>query len=328
LEIGQDTSSFDFGNKLQTFTIIATASTGGNISPSDTVTLSYGGNQQFTFTTEVGFQLDSVLADDVKSDSIVSFTFTNVTSNHTIAAYFSPIIPTISGMKFNDINANGIYDGGDGVLENWSIVLSGAMSETTMTDAQGNYFFTNLIEGTYLVREVQQAGWNQTTTNPDSITLGVHSVQTGVNFGNVFGVDCFVSTGWNMVSNPLQPARTSSLIFSAISDAFRFEGGYIQSDSLYVGKGYWMKFASADSIRIFGDAVDKDSIDVQAGWNLIGMISSSVPPICVQPIGTTIESPFFEFVSGYIESELLEPCKAYWVKVSQAGKLFIDGHCR
>ncbi len=328
LEIGQDTSGFDFGNRLQTFIIVATASTGGSIFPSDTVTLSYGSNQQFTITPDEGYQIDSVLIDDVKTDSLVSFTFTNVTSNHAISAYFSHIIPTISGLKFNDTNANGVLDGNEHGLADWTIVLSGAADDTTQTDSLGNYSFTNLIEGKYLVREVQQAGWNQTTSEPDSITIGSYTVQTGVNFGNVFGVDCIFSSGWNMISNPLYPSRRYVDVLPEGSPAYGFNNGYFHSESLLVGSGYWKKFPTVDSIRIFGDAVSLDSIDVQAGWNLIGMISFAIPPGCIQTIGTTIESSFYQFDSGYIESDLLEPCKAYWVKVSQAGQLYLDGHCR
>ncbi|MBI5214217.1 MAG: endonuclease [Ignavibacteriae bacterium] len=327
LGIGQDTSGFDFGNKLQSFIIVATASTGGNISPSDTVTINYGDDQQFTITPNKGYQLDSLLVDESNVDSLDSFTFTNVTSNHSIAAYFSAIIPTISGMKFNDTNANGVLDGNESGLENWSIVLSGAMNDTTQTDSLGNYSFTNLIEGKYLVSEVQQVGWNQTTTNPDSITIGPYTVQTGINFGNVFGVDCIFSAGWNMISNPLYPSRRVAVVLPEGSPAYGFFNGYIQSETLFVGYGYWKKFPVADSVRIFGDAVSRDSIEVDAGWNLIGMISSAVPPVCIQPIGTTIESPFYQFDSGYIESDVLQPCKAYWVKVSQAGQLLLDVNC-
>ncbi|MBI3193049.1 MAG: endonuclease [Ignavibacteriae bacterium] len=328
LSIGQDTTGFDFGNRVQTFMLFPTTIGSGTIIPSDTVILQYSGSQQFTFTPNVGFRIDSILVDDIKVDSLTSFTFSNVTSGHTIVAFFSPIIPTISGMKFIDRNVNGAFDAGDGILENWSIVLSGAMDDTTLTDVNGKYSFTNLIEGKYLVREIQQNGWMQTTENPDSITIGTFTIQTGVNFGNVFGLDCIVSAGWKMISNPLIPARKKSEVFPNGSQAFKFEGGYELSESLYVGKGYWMKFPATDTIQIFGDVISLDSISVHEGWNLIGTISSSLPPICIQPLGTTIESTFYEFKSGYVEAELLEPCKAYWVKVSTAGKLFFDGHCR
>lgn len=54
-------------------------------------------------------------------------------------------------------------------LENWCVVLSGAVSATALTDAAGTYRFTGLPAGTYTVCEVLQSGWQQTF--PSSGTL-------------------------------------------------------------------------------------------------------------------------------------------------------------
>ena len=57
-----------------------------------------------------------------------------------------------------------------------------------MTDASGNYSFTNLGPGTYKVREVLPAGGLQTTGNPADITAvsGTNvngTINSGLNFG-------------------------------------------------------------------------------------------------------------------------------------------------
>ena len=83
-----------------------------------------------------------------------------------------------------------------------------------------------------------------------------------------------------------------------------------------------MKFPSEDTVRMFGVEVQSDSIQVNEGWNLIGMVSSPISVACVETKGTTtILSPFFEYSTGYAATETLQPCKAYWVKVSQSGEL-------
>nr|AAU83000.1 fibrinogen-binding protein-like [uncultured archaeon GZfos1D1]QNO57000.1 hypothetical protein MGAOFDBH_00018 [Methanosarcinales archaeon ANME-1 ERB7] len=69
---------------------------------------------------------------------------------------------SISGMKFNDLNGDGVKDAGEPGLEDWTINLVGPVSGTTTTAADGSYTFTNLEPGDYTVSEVLKAGWAQT----------------------------------------------------------------------------------------------------------------------------------------------------------------------
>ncbi|MFZ1241818.1 MAG: SdrD B-like domain-containing protein, partial [Anaerolineae bacterium] len=95
----------------------------------------------------------------------------------------------ISGVKFNDLNANGARDAGEPTLAGWTIRAAGgphALDLTTTTAANGAYAFANLEPGTYTVTEFGQAGWTQ--TYPDGI--GAHFVTltnqslSGFDFGN------------------------------------------------------------------------------------------------------------------------------------------------
>ena len=94
---------------------------------------------------------------------------------------------SISGMKFHDINGNGVKDGGDTGLSNWRIrlVKSGVQVDSTLTDGSGNYTFANLIIGTYTVSEAVHAGWKQTSTPATHIVnLAGGAVLTDKDFGN------------------------------------------------------------------------------------------------------------------------------------------------
>jgi pectin methylesterase-like acyl-CoA thioesterase len=73
----------------QVDTIYATANTGGTINPKDTVLIPSGTDATFLVLKDTGFHIDSVLVDNVNVGVVESYTFTNVTSNHTIAAFFS-----------------------------------------------------------------------------------------------------------------------------------------------------------------------------------------------------------------------------------------------
>jgi uncharacterized repeat protein (TIGR01451 family) len=75
----------------------------------------------------------------------------------------------IRGLKWNDINGNGLKDTTESGLRDWKIYLdtntNGQLDTgeaSTTTDIDGNYSFTNLRPGTYTVAEQMQPGWKQT----------------------------------------------------------------------------------------------------------------------------------------------------------------------
>ncbi|MEM9220463.1 MAG: S8 family serine peptidase [Cyanobacteria bacterium P01_F01_bin.150] len=75
---------------------------------------------------------------------------------------------TLTGAKWHDLNQNGQWDSTEPGLENWVIFLddnqNGVLDpseQSTLTDASGQYLFTNLIPGTYTIAEVMQPDWQQ-----------------------------------------------------------------------------------------------------------------------------------------------------------------------
>jgi Ca2+-binding RTX toxin-like protein len=96
----------------------------------------------------------------------------------------------ITGVKFNDLNANGLQDEGDAGLPGWSISLvriEGNSFQTvaeTTTDVNGFYHFVEVVPGRYLVREERREGWSQTRLPPDSFEVTVVATVTGMDFGN------------------------------------------------------------------------------------------------------------------------------------------------
>jgi hypothetical protein len=104
---------------------------------------------------------------------------------------FLPQPGTIQGLKFRDINNNGIVDAGEPGLPNVEIRLInvtpgvvGGTPITTTTNSSGNYLFANLAPGTYRVREVNQTGFTQSTPDPADIALASGAIVSDINFGN------------------------------------------------------------------------------------------------------------------------------------------------
>lgn len=81
---------------LKTYTITTSAGTGGSISPSGNVPVNHGSNQTFTITPNSGYRVADVKVDGISQGALSSYTFTNVTSNHTIEASFKDANPPAS----------------------------------------------------------------------------------------------------------------------------------------------------------------------------------------------------------------------------------------
>jgi len=146
-----------------------------------------------------------------------------------------------------------------------------------------------------------------------------------------FAVQVNLSSGWNLISNPvltmsdsvrqLYPNSTFPYAF-----AFSPSSGYIQQYRLSNGVGYWGKFPVAHTTSITGTPLLTDSIPVVAGWNLIGSISTPVDTsdIVTVPAGIRLSS-YFGYTNGYGAVPVIEPGKGYWVKVSANGWLILAG---
>ena len=72
-----------------TYTITASAGANGSIAPNGAVIVNEGANQTFTITPDPSFYVASVLVDGNSVGQVTTFTFNNVTSNHTIVATFA-----------------------------------------------------------------------------------------------------------------------------------------------------------------------------------------------------------------------------------------------
>src|SRR5439155_4294683 len=74
-------ASFALDSKM----ITASASTGGSISPSGAVSVNCGTNKTFTVSANHCYHIADVLVDGASVGVATSYTFNNVTANHTIA---------------------------------------------------------------------------------------------------------------------------------------------------------------------------------------------------------------------------------------------------
>src|SRR5439155_1351207 len=74
---------------INTYTITASADANGTIAPSGAVSVNHGDSQSFTATPGTGYHVADVTVDGGSVDAVASYTFINVTADHTIAASFA-----------------------------------------------------------------------------------------------------------------------------------------------------------------------------------------------------------------------------------------------
>lgn len=80
----------------QVYTITASAGVGGVITPAGSVSVNAGAEQSFTISPESGYVISDVTVDGASVGAVSSYTFTNVTANHSVAATFAATTYTLS----------------------------------------------------------------------------------------------------------------------------------------------------------------------------------------------------------------------------------------
>ncbi|MEC9352363.1 MAG: SdrD B-like domain-containing protein [Planctomycetota bacterium] len=104
---------------------------------------------------------------------------------------------SISGIKYNDENGNGVQDPGEAPLAGVTIELNGGellqgtvVADSMVTNSQGEYSFNCLEPGKYFVSEVVPADWTQTQPAAAGYPVGLFSgaasaaTFSGLDFGN------------------------------------------------------------------------------------------------------------------------------------------------
>ncbi len=131
-------SDFAIGEQeIPSFTIDATAFPNGSINPSGSIVVNNGNDQQFTFTPNTGYHVDSVFVDGAYVDSTVSYTFYNVSASHTIAVAFAINTYTITVTQ----GANGVITPGT------TIVTHGGSQAFTVTPNTGYHLDSMMVDG-------------------------------------------------------------------------------------------------------------------------------------------------------------------------------------
>jgi len=191
-------SQYPFFTEPQKYTINSLASYGGTISPNGNVTITHGSNQEFTITPNVGYHISDVLVDGSSVGAISSYTFNNVTSNHTITANFAIDVFTISATS----NGNGTITPSGNVSVNY-----GENQTFTITPNVGYHISDVLVDGSS-VGAVSSYTFNNVTSN--------HTITAN------FAVDLFTIVATAGTGGTITPTGTISVAYGS-DQTFSFQ---------------------------------------------------------------------------------------------------------
>jgi hypothetical protein len=231
---------------INTYTITATAGTGGSIAPSGAVSVNYGADQAFVISANAGYAIKDVLVDSVSQGAISGYTFVFVTSAHTIEAQFIPkytksLVAGWNRISFPLEQANTSIET---VLDSIDAFWDDARYFDGSTQTWKTY--TNGVGGTLTDVDHKMGIWVHITGSCTLTVTGVRPSSTVIS----------LKTGWNMVGYPAEVDSTYDVAdlkadVSAVQLVY-FEDWRYQMTELgdsYVlqnGELYWI-FVSSDT---------------------------------------------------------------------------------
>ena len=178
-----------------TYTITASAGANGAINPSGAVPVNHGDNQTFAVTPDANYHVADVLVDGSSVGAVTSYTFTNVTANHTISASFAIDTRTITASAGADgaINPSGavLVNYGDNqtftITPNPSYHVADVLVNGSSVGAVTSYTFTNVtanhtISASFALNDTRtitaSAGANGAITPPGAVPVNYDTNQT------------------------------------------------------------------------------------------------------------------------------------------------------
>jgi len=126
------------------YTVTAAAGANGKISPSGTVSVEAAGIQGFTLTPDPNYHVTDVVVDGSSVGAVMSYTFTNVLANHTIAATFA-INDTLDGLYVGTLVLSAVSGGECVGADLQSQFVGGINASTVSITTQQQYDVTAIV---------------------------------------------------------------------------------------------------------------------------------------------------------------------------------------
>ena len=281
---GDHTIAVTFGH--YSYTVTATAGEGGSVTPAGTTSVEYGESLTVNITADDCYHIDSVFVDGAYAGAITSYTFSNVTADHTLSATFARDSYTITASA---------GEGGSITPAGATEVLCGGSQSYIITPDEGYYIASLTVDGE------QQAAQNSWTF---SDVRGDHTIVV------TFAHYSYTVTTTAGEGGSVTPAGTTNVEYGenltvtiAPDDCYHIDSVFV--DGAYAGAvtDYTFSNVTADHTLLATFARDSYTITTNAGEG--GSIT---------PAGAT------EVLCGGSQSYTITPEEGYYIAT-----LTVDG---
>ena len=190
-----------------TYSITASASDGGSITPAGTTSIAYNGRQNYRITANSGYAISRVLVDGTDVGAVSSYTFRNITDDHTIQAEFiknsfsitasAGTGGTISPPGTETVNRNGskTYR----ITANNGYAISRVLVDGTDVGAVSSYTFSGIVSDHTIQAEFIKNTFSITASAGNGGTISPSGTATvSRNSSKTFQITA--NTGWQIKS--------------------------------------------------------------------------------------------------------------------------------
>jgi hypothetical protein len=272
---------------IPTYTITASAGSGGTISPSGSVSVSEGGGSTFTITPNTGYVISNVLVDNVSVGAVPSYSFTNVTSAHTISATFSVITFTITATygSGGTISPNGAVSVNYGSNRSFTITPNSGYSVSAVTvdgssaGAVTSYTFTNVTANHTINVTFSTQSYNITASAGAGGSISP-SGAVAVNYGSNQSFTVTPSTGYHISdvkADNVSVGAVSAYTFSNVTAAHTIAATFaINTYTLTATAGSGGSISPAGSTTVNYGASQSYTITPNTGYNISDVLVDGV----------------------------------------------------
>ncbi len=164
------------------YSITAYKSGSGTITPAGLTTVNKGDNQTYVISANSGYYISAVVVDGIYSGAVTNYTFSNVTGNHTIMAYFQTVTYSLTATAGE----------GGSISPSGSVTVANGASRTfTITPDSGYHIEDVLVDGSSAGKVTSYTFATVTASHQISVIFAVTPSYTisesSVNIDEYFG---------------------------------------------------------------------------------------------------------------------------------------------
>jgi large repetitive protein len=217
-------------------TITATASLHGSISPSGAVSVIDGANRSFSITPDAGYRLDTLLVDEIPVDSSASYTFKNVTADHTIRVVFGVLPDLVAYFPMSEGGGSVLRDSSvykhSGSIQGSPAWISSPRGTGLSFSGSGQYVTVTDTAALDITNAITIAAWVKPAVR------GTQDLVKKATNGSVDGYELALAAS---TGNPPNRPFVRFNQVSGTSDAYRLSA---REASIYPVDGTWIHYAA------------------------------------------------------------------------------------